>query len=227
MARRERTTNAVEILHRRYVGEDAARATSLQEERVNAEVARTILELRQEAGLTQRALAESVGTTQSVISRLEDAGYEGHSLSMLKRIAMAINCRVAVSVVPRDPENATMRYVFREVVRRLRMEMGLTVDQFAKESGIDRETVIAMERDVGFRPTPLMIHRLSKFYRIPERRLAFLAGAITEVPQEIRAEASRFAAHSESFSKLTDEERRSLDEFVGFLRSEGETGSGC
>jgi hypothetical protein len=53
-----------------------------------------------------------------------------------------------------------MHYVFREVVWRLWMESCLTVDQFAKKSGIDRETVIAMEREVGFRPTPLMIHRL-------------------------------------------------------------------
>jgi ribosome-binding protein aMBF1 (putative translation factor) len=89
----------------RYVGEDAARATSLQEERVKAEVARAILELRQEAGLTQKALAELVGTTRSVISRLEDADYKSHFLSMLKRIAMALNHRVLISVAPREPEN--------------------------------------------------------------------------------------------------------------------------
>ena len=42
---------------------------------------------RTEAGLSQKELAEMIGTTQSVISRLEDADYEGHSLSMLSRIA--------------------------------------------------------------------------------------------------------------------------------------------
>lgn len=98
--RRPKTADAIELLHRRYVGGDAERAASLEEERVNAQVARTIRELREEAGLTQKELAELIGTTQSVISRLEDADYEGHSLSMLDRIARALNQRVRVSVDP-------------------------------------------------------------------------------------------------------------------------------
>ena len=87
MGKSNRKTDAVEILHRRYIGDDAKRKASLQAEHVNAEVAQTIYELRKEASLTQKELAELVGTTQSVISRLEDADYDGHSLSMLNRIA--------------------------------------------------------------------------------------------------------------------------------------------
>ena len=52
------------------------------------------------AGLTQAELAQLVGTTQSVISRLEDADYEGHSLSMLQRIADALHQRLEVRFVP-------------------------------------------------------------------------------------------------------------------------------
>ena len=64
--RRPKTTDAIEILHDRYIGADAERAASLQEERVNAQVARTIRELREDARLTQKQLAELIGTTQSV-----------------------------------------------------------------------------------------------------------------------------------------------------------------
>jgi ribosome-binding protein aMBF1 (putative translation factor) len=46
-----------------------------------------VREMREAAGLTQTELAKKVGTTQSVIARLEDAEYTGHSLSMLERIA--------------------------------------------------------------------------------------------------------------------------------------------
>jgi predicted transcriptional regulator len=52
------------------------------------------------ACLTQTQLARVVGTTASVICRLEDAGYEGHSLAMLRKIGGALNRRVEVRFVP-------------------------------------------------------------------------------------------------------------------------------
>ena len=96
MTKRERTQDAVKILHGRYVKDDPERKASLQEERVNAEVARLIYDMRTSAGLSQRQLAELIQTTQSVISRLEDADYEGRSLSMLERIATALNQKLTV-----------------------------------------------------------------------------------------------------------------------------------
>ena len=103
MNKNKKTSKAFDILHRRYIGENAERQASFETERVNAEVARTIYELRKKAGLTQKELGQLVGTTQSVISRLEDADYEGHSLSMLHRIAMALNRRLSVQMI--DPIN--------------------------------------------------------------------------------------------------------------------------
>lgn len=64
-------------------------------------MAQKIYELRQDAGLSQVEMARRVGTTQSVISRLEDADYEGHSLAMLNRIAAAVERRVEIRFVPR------------------------------------------------------------------------------------------------------------------------------
>ncbi len=220
MKKKQQTIDAIEIIHRRYIGDDADRKASLQEERVNAEVARMVYELRKEAGLKQKDLAELIDTAQSVISRLEDADYNGHSLSMLNKIAKALNRRLTVSMSDNDEEVGIRRFVFREVVKGLRKNKSLSIDKFAKKTGIDREDVIAMERNPGYKPSPLDIHNLSKFYKIPNQKLAILAGAIKEMPPKLQAETSRFAAQSESFSKLTDEERRTLDEFITFLRSE-------
>ena len=50
--------------------------------------------------ITQRQLAKKVGTTASVICRLEDADYQGHSLAMLRRIAAALGKRVEIRFVP-------------------------------------------------------------------------------------------------------------------------------
>src|SRR6266852_4829473 len=98
--RRKPTTDAVEILHRRYYEGRPARLAALEEARANDEVARRIYELRTKAKLSQRQLAKLIGTTASVICRLEDADYEGHSLPMLRRIATALNKRVEIRFVP-------------------------------------------------------------------------------------------------------------------------------
>ena len=93
------TTDAIKILAE-IAGHDPKRHQAFEEEVANREVAQRIYELRQHAGLSQTELAKRVGTTQSVISRLEDADYEGHSLSMLKRIAEALNKRVEIRFLP-------------------------------------------------------------------------------------------------------------------------------
>jgi transcriptional regulator with XRE-family HTH domain len=71
----------------------------LDEARVNDSVARKLTALRLCVGMTQRQLAELVGTTPSAICRLENADYEGHSLAMLNRIAAALNQRVELRFV--------------------------------------------------------------------------------------------------------------------------------
>ena len=94
------TTDAVDILHRRYFDGRPERLAELEEARASAEVARQIHELRTQAGLTQKELAKLVGTSHSVISRLEDDDYQGHSLAMLRRIAAALGRRVEIRFLP-------------------------------------------------------------------------------------------------------------------------------
>jgi len=59
--------------------------------------------LRQQAGLSQKDLARKLRTSQQQISRLESPSYEGHSLSMLRRVADALGATVQVSLVPGEP----------------------------------------------------------------------------------------------------------------------------
>ena len=103
--KKRKTTDLLEILHARYFDTPEARA-GLEDARASAEVARQIFAIRTEAGLTQRELAERVGTKNTVICRLEDDDYEGHSLSMLRRIAKALGKRVEIRFVS-DRESKT------------------------------------------------------------------------------------------------------------------------
>jgi ribosome-binding protein aMBF1 (putative translation factor) len=101
MSEPRKTTAALEILDRLF-GEDAELRALVKEERVHAQVAREIYRLRASRGLTQTELARKVGTSQSVIARLEDSDDEGHSLRMLRRIAEALNACLAVRLVPEE-----------------------------------------------------------------------------------------------------------------------------
>ena len=62
-----------------------------------------IYDLRTEAGLSQRALAERMGTTQSVISRLEEGGGARNRLDTLARVAKALDRHLVVSFPEKVP----------------------------------------------------------------------------------------------------------------------------
>ena len=69
------------------IGDDLELRDMCEQAALNAQVAQLLYEARTSAGLSQTELAKIVGTTQSVISLLESAEYEGDSLSMIHKIA--------------------------------------------------------------------------------------------------------------------------------------------
>lgn len=90
--------SAIDILRRR-AGRDKEMQRLYEEEKLNLDVAILIRKVREQAKLTQKQLAAKIGTTQSVISRLEDADYEGHSLSILQRIADAVGMKLKIAMM--------------------------------------------------------------------------------------------------------------------------------
>ena len=90
--KRDRHTEIVE----RRANQSAAYRKTFARTLHQIDLALLVREMREEEGLTQAELARRVGTSQSVIARLEDAEYTGHSLSMLERIATA--CGVALKL---------------------------------------------------------------------------------------------------------------------------------
>ena len=101
MSRRHRfESGALQFTYDRFIGKDPKRRALFEDALANASVAQTIYEARTEAGLTQAKLAKRVGTSVSAISRVEDSDYDGHSLSLLRRIAAALDMRVELRFVP-------------------------------------------------------------------------------------------------------------------------------
>jgi predicted transcriptional regulator len=89
--------------------EDAVRPLERLRERIAtgdrgwffAAIAEKVADRRVDRGLSQRELAELVGTTQSAIARLERGGRPPRIDTLLK-IAEALDCDLAVELVPRN-----------------------------------------------------------------------------------------------------------------------------
>src|SRR5580658_10363085 len=102
-------SEAPQAAYEEIVGDDPQRQADVEQELINVEAAQLIYDMRTKAGLSQRELAKRVGTTASVICRLEDADYEGHTLAVVRRIAAALDRRLELRAVPIKTAPAKVR----------------------------------------------------------------------------------------------------------------------
>jgi transcriptional regulator with XRE-family HTH domain len=100
-----RTKDALKIL-KGVTGNHESIKAGIAQAKINFEVAQMIYDARTKAGLSQSELADLIGSRQPVIARLEGADYEGHSLTMLQRIAAALGQRLELRFVPRRKRSA-------------------------------------------------------------------------------------------------------------------------
>lgn len=107
-----KTNDALKILDR-ITGNNSVIRAGIANSQINLEVAQMIYDARTKAGISQRQLAELIGSKQSAVARLEDADYKGHSLTMLQRIGNALGQRLEVRFVStnrrRGPEKIVPR----------------------------------------------------------------------------------------------------------------------
>lgn len=62
------------------------------------ELIESMLKARGKAGLSQKKLAERIGTKQPALSRLESGGFEKATLETLRKIADALDSRLVVKL---------------------------------------------------------------------------------------------------------------------------------
>lgn len=111
MAKSTRKKDALD-LHLKEMGIDPRRDRDVQRFARDIKIAEMIYAARQAAGLTQRQLADAIGSKQQVISQLEAADYHGHSLSVLQRIASALDLELEVRFKkPRGKKRSSRRSV--------------------------------------------------------------------------------------------------------------------
>jgi ribosome-binding protein aMBF1 (putative translation factor) len=105
----KKNSDAFEWAYNRYIAGDPEEIACYQAERIKADVAQGVHDLRKQAGLSTKNLADLVGVEESVIEDIEEADYEGDFLSIASRIANALQRRVEVRFVPvEEKESAGM-----------------------------------------------------------------------------------------------------------------------
>ncbi|MDI6794475.1 MAG: helix-turn-helix transcriptional regulator [bacterium] len=82
--------------------EDPQFAQMFQEKYKKLSVALGIANLRQKQQLTRTQLAQKIGTTQSVITGMENSEYDRYSLATLRKIAQALNAELQINFIPRE-----------------------------------------------------------------------------------------------------------------------------
>ena len=90
-----RTRNFADVI-RCKMANNPDLAEAVRRESFNSDIAQKVYDLRTKAKLTQKELADRIGTQKSVISRIEDADYDGHSLILLNRIAEALGRNLCI-----------------------------------------------------------------------------------------------------------------------------------
>ena len=91
---------AVQEIYDELIGADPIAQEEFEQELVNIEAAQLIYDMRTKVGLSQRDLARKVGTSASAINRLESDDYQGHTVAMVRRIALALNRKLELRAVP-------------------------------------------------------------------------------------------------------------------------------
>ncbi|RZI59493.1 MAG: XRE family transcriptional regulator [Rubrivivax sp.] len=91
---------AMGLLQQRSEWRDKEYRDLYMEEAVDQGIAWQIRINRERRGLSQKRLAETLGTQQSAVSRLEDPDYGAHSLDTLKELARAFDCALLLKLVP-------------------------------------------------------------------------------------------------------------------------------
>lgn len=92
---RKKISDAVELMDRWYGG-DSEWDQMVIEEEIKARVGQVVYNLRTEAGLSQTRLAELIGVTQAMISKLENADYDGDFFGLLLKVCFALHKKLDI-----------------------------------------------------------------------------------------------------------------------------------
>ena len=108
--------------------------------------------------------------------------------------------------------------------RQLRRRDRLELARLSAEVRVPEQELREIEDGTVTALRPRTLHQLATFFKIPAQALVALSPAAVRRDPELDRAAVRFATDSDDISKLSADERKSLNDFVKFLSDYGERG---
>lgn len=147
-----------------------------------------------------------------------DAGLPITKVEVLKCFLPETSAVHAPAAAPAARQSAT---VLGRLLRQLRRRDKLELPRLAAEVRVPEPELRALEEGVVTALRPRTLHQLATHYRISAQALLALSPFAARRDPDLDEAAVQFATNSDDISKLTPEERKSLNEFVKYLSEYG------
>ncbi len=136
--------------------------------------------------------------------------------AFLPEAAAAVAPAPAVSLAARQSAA-----VFGRLLRQLRRRDKLDLPRLSAAVRVPEEELRALEEGVATALRPRTLHQLATYYRISAQALLALSPFAVRRDPNLDDAAVRFATNSDDISKLSPDERKSLNELVKYLSDYG------
>lgn len=116
-----------------------------------------------------------------------------------------------------EEKDETIKYSFNIFIKKLRLNKGLTIGELSLKINLTESTLLELEKNSNSKPSPNTLLKISNFYDIPMSALLQIVGAV-RIDDDLKNGVVKFAAESESFEKLTSEEKVLLNDIVKIIK---------
>jgi len=149
-----------------------------------------------------------------------DAGLPITKIEVLKAFlpaAAAARAPAAAASPAARQSAAALRHLLRQLRRRDKLELS----RLSAEVRVPERELRALEEGVVTALRPRTLHQLATYYRISAQALLALSPFAARRDPDLDKAAVKFATNSDDISKLSPQERKSLNEFVKYLGDYG------
>ncbi|ESZ71843.1 helix-turn-helix domain-containing protein [Mesorhizobium sp. M0045] len=148
-----------------------------------------------------------------------DVGLPLRDAAPLERLMQEKSRHQATAGQPNSAAPEQKSAVLFKLVHQLRRKDGLSIAQLAAKIRVDAAELEQVEKDPNYVPGPRTVHQLAEFIGVSARAVGLLTAAASAQNDNLTEAVHRFAASSDDLSKLSQAERRDLNDFVKVLAS--------